>query len=76
VDEITFLRQTIRVYRATFSEIHELVRASEARVAGRIIEELVKGQRRLEKLKVHAPASLLPDAARKREGLQSLEEFA
>jgi len=75
MDELAFLKQERRIHRAALSDIHGVVRSSESHAAHRVLEELVKMQRRLDALKAQAPASLLPEQARKREGLVELERF-
>ncbi len=75
IDELLFLKAERRIHRAALSEIRDIAASSESHAARRVLEELVKMQRRLEALKAKAPATLLPEQARKREGLVALEAF-
>jgi hypothetical protein len=75
MDEVAFLKATVRAYRSALVEIRDVATASESHAAKRVLEELVKMQHRLDALKRRAPASLLPEHARKREGLIALEAF-
>ena len=73
--ELAFLKKERRIHRAALAEIRDVVRPSDSNVARRVLEELLKMQRRLDELKVQAPATLMPEEARKANSLAPLEDF-
>ena len=75
MDEVAFLRRTLRIYRAAFRDVLEAASLSQAQVAKRIADLLYQAQGKVDRLKDLAPASVLPEAARQRDRTQPLEAF-
>ena len=76
MDEPTFYRQVIRVYRHCFAEILDLVNGSSSFVAQTVMERLREAEKRLDKLRTLAPESLQDSATlRERRGIAALEEW-
>ena len=75
-DELTFLRQTIRIYRSCYAKIVEQVTESQSGVARDIMQILRETQWRLDKLWTLAPESMQdPATVRERKRVAALEEW-
>lgn len=73
MDEAPYLRRLLRIYRGCFRDIEELA-DGESWLAQSVRRVLDAAQAKVDRLKPLAPASVLPEQARARAGLQSLEE--
>ena len=76
LDEITYMRRAVKIYRNALSNIHDRVKEPKGVIASDVLGFVVKAQHELDALKVKAPATIDPEAARARSNMKGLEEYA